>query len=740
MKRPFALVGFTYLLTQAVSVFLGGKGAFFLSLFCLLAGLFLLCLRAWRREPLLVLPVAFLAAAVASGAFVAGNAPLEKAAQTNGGRTVELIGMVCELPSFDGGKTHYTVEVEACTGDSSLIGLRVQLTSGETFAAELFDRIQGTVKLYKPAGNGFFSRRSQLLADRVILQGFFNEYEPYAVRAAEVPAWEKVPYQLRTAMEQAIETHLNTPQSALARGLLLGGSDGISTEVQDAFRDAGVYHLLSVSGVHMAAVAQFLLVLLSVMPIPRRLRYVLACAGVLLFMAVANFVPSVLRSGLMYLLLLAGHLFSRRADSINSLGLAALLLCAFNPYEAADIGFLLSFSATFGILLCMPPFTRVLQRYQPRLPIFRSIWTLVCGTVATSVVATIFTLPLCLLVFDTTSLVSVVSNLLVLLPSTWLLYALLLAACFTVVPIPFLAACCWQGADLLARGLLFVTRLCANLPFATIETHYRFITLWIACALLLFGIACLIGWRRGKAPLRTAALLSVILLLVNILGYEVQARDACRVTVAASGEAVSAVLSYRGHSVVIGCGAGAWQVNRILRRVQTKSLDTVVLLTQDTQESQAAAELLKQWRPRQIVLHAGLALDIYLEQALSNAGQVVLCGTTAQSALWDDTALLTYADRSALLSVNGVKILFNGQKADLSYVPSVFQSADILVGPDLPKNPGSLSPRLTCLSIYPNSLDTYDAAQFGAPVVLGNGEDLVLESQTSGQLEIRRND
>ena len=77
--------------------------------------------------------------------------------------------------------------------------------------------------------------------------------------------------------------------------------------------------------------------------------------GVLCFMAVTCFQASVCRSGVMCLVVLAGDLLSRRADSLNSLGIAVLLLGLENAYAAADIGLLLSFSATLGlILLCRP--------------------------------------------------------------------------------------------------------------------------------------------------------------------------------------------------------------------------------------------------------------------------------------------------------------------------------------------------------------------------------------------------
>ena len=73
---------------------------------------------------------------------------------------------------------------------------------------------------------------------------------------------------------------------------------------------------------------------------------------VLFFMGLAGFSPSVTRAGIMMLLYLGGFLLRREPDSLNSLGLAALVILFANPFAAADLGMLLSFSATAGFCCC----------------------------------------------------------------------------------------------------------------------------------------------------------------------------------------------------------------------------------------------------------------------------------------------------------------------------------------------------------------------------------------------------
>ena len=72
-------------------------------------------------------------------------------------------------------------------------------------------------------------------------------------------------------------------------------------------------------------------------------------------MAITGFTPSVVRSGVMITLTYCAMIFLRKSDGLNSLGFSGLVLTLFNPYTVADVGMLLSFSATLGILMWSKP-------------------------------------------------------------------------------------------------------------------------------------------------------------------------------------------------------------------------------------------------------------------------------------------------------------------------------------------------------------------------------------------------
>ena len=92
------------------------------------------------------------------------------------------------------------------------------------------------------------------------------------------------------------------------------------------------------------------------------IRSVAAVVTVILFAAVTGFSPSVIRAGICVIITYIGYAVLRTSDGITSLGIAALVLTVTNPYSVGDLGMLLSFSATLGILMWASPLYDFLQQ------------------------------------------------------------------------------------------------------------------------------------------------------------------------------------------------------------------------------------------------------------------------------------------------------------------------------------------------------------------------------------------
>lgn len=137
--------------------------------------------------------------------------------------------------------------------------------------------------------------------------------------------------------------------SEIFLGLLLGKKDAISEENIKSFKLSNMSHILSVSGMHTSYIILGLTYLLTY--IPRRKRYIAIIAFLIFFMFLTNFVPSVVRAVIMAIMVLIAKLLYKKVDFITSISISLLILIIYNPYLIRDVGVLLSFLGTLGIIL-----------------------------------------------------------------------------------------------------------------------------------------------------------------------------------------------------------------------------------------------------------------------------------------------------------------------------------------------------------------------------------------------------
>lgn len=242
------------------------------------------------------------------------------------------------------------------------------------------------------------------------------------------------PYSLSATMQDALSSRLRLflPDEIceLANALFLGDKSGLSYETSKHFRHLGLSHTLAVSGLHLGILLGTLSILLKKCRLPRRAHLWIILPIALLYMILVGS-PSVMRAGGMLLLLRFALPFGRKRDSLTSLLISVSLICLVSPFSVLDIGLILSFLSTLGILLVGIPLTKHCQAL-PRL--LRWVLTSLILTVS----AITFTLPVSIRYFGEVSLISPIANLLLVPLITLLLY--LIPLLLLLSPIPLLAA------------------------------------------------------------------------------------------------------------------------------------------------------------------------------------------------------------------------------------------------------------------------------------------------------------
>jgi competence protein ComEC len=265
-------------------------------------------------------------------------------------RVARLEGRVAGEPTrWTAERARMLLEVERVDGEAR--SGRVQLTAyGLTPPLTDGQRVALDARLDRPVGfrnPGTFDYGEYLIRHGIAVVGSARG-ERILPLEPEAPRW---PVRVRRQSLAAMREALPPTSAALLAGLLLGDRTDLPADVDAAFRRAGVYHVLAVSGFNVALIASTVWALLTLAQAPRRVAALGAIVTVLGFAAVVGPEPSVVRATIMAVLVLSALLLEREASVLNGLALAAIAILAVRPVDLHDPGFQLSFAATAGLVL-----------------------------------------------------------------------------------------------------------------------------------------------------------------------------------------------------------------------------------------------------------------------------------------------------------------------------------------------------------------------------------------------------
>ncbi len=206
-------------------------------------------------------------------------------------------------------------------------------------------------------------------------------------------------WQVRERIVRSQVRWLGVPEGPLVSAMVLGSKAvDLPYDIRDLFVRAGLAHALAASGFQTS------LILGVILQLTRRAKkgtqFTLGFLALMIFLSLTGFQPAVLRAVIMGFAALVGLLLKRKVKQLGSLLLAATLLLIFNPLWIWDLGFQLSFLATLGLIVTVPAITERLNWLPPA----------IASLIAVPLAATIWTLPLQLLVFGVVPSYSLLLN------------------------------------------------------------------------------------------------------------------------------------------------------------------------------------------------------------------------------------------------------------------------------------------------------------------------------------------
>lgn len=385
---------------------------------------------------------------------------------------VELKGTVDSEPQVKPGKIGLVIKVNDIKFDSDVKNRRYQngkilawiSTKNENLRFEPGRKIILNGELTLPQGmrNPMgFDYRKYLATKKVSAIMYAKESDVQYIEENINLAYfcKNTGYKIKNAIVLSIKGLLPEKQAALLSGMLIGYTDDLDEETEQQFRDSGLSHIMAVSGSNVAFIVFPLFFLLRKIGLKERTTAGIIIPILVLFIFVTGFSASVARAVIMAIIILMGKFIYREADTLTSIAASVLLLLILNPFMLFEIGFQLSYGATLGIIF----FYRAISSYFKRFHFPKGIVEVLGATIS----AQIGVLPISAYYFNRVSIISLVSNLLV-VPMTELITIIGFIMVF-LSPVILIAKIVSVSNFLLLSTILKITEISANLPYAAIN-------------------------------------------------------------------------------------------------------------------------------------------------------------------------------------------------------------------------------------------------------------------------------
>lgn len=220
--------------------------------------------------------------------------------------------------------------------------------------ARVGDRIVGTGTLRPPRApenpGGFDEAR---WASSAGLAGTLRFDSSWLQSRAPLP-WDEFRHDLGNAVRGILSGRLEAPSADLWIATLLADGARLPQDVNTAFRQTGLYHMLSVSGFHLVVLGGAMLLGLSLLHAGPALAGAGALVVVWLYVAFLGFPDPAVRSGVAFTGFVLARWTGRRAHAGNALGVGAAILVLLDPNSPFQAGVQLTFVATASLIWLAP--------------------------------------------------------------------------------------------------------------------------------------------------------------------------------------------------------------------------------------------------------------------------------------------------------------------------------------------------------------------------------------------------
>lgn len=351
--------------------------------------------------------------------------------------STQLTGRILNLDHMANGRVRLTIDVTATARPTLRYAPERVRVSARKIPPDLRagSEITGLVRLMPPSGPvrpGSYDFSFESYFDGIGASGFFLRGPELAAQTGPVPAivrFSTSVEDVRNRIAERIRGHIGGPEGEIAAALVVGVRAGIPEDINEVMRRSGIYHIISISGLHMALVAGTVMGMLRAVfacfpgfasrhPI-KKYAAAIALVGLAFYLFISGAEVAAQRSFIMLAIMLIALLFDRAALTMRNLAISAIIVIAIAPHEIVGPSFQMSFAATAALVGAYALWSER-RAGKSRSPtgqqskagaVLRKLGGVVIGLVVTSIVAGLATTAFGAYHFQRVSPLSLVANL-----------------------------------------------------------------------------------------------------------------------------------------------------------------------------------------------------------------------------------------------------------------------------------------------------------------------------------------
>lgn len=589
---------------------------------------------------------------------------------------VTVSGTLTEYSNEYGNNYYYLKNISI---DNSPTNLKIRINAKYRVFAEVDDTLTFSV-------NEIRSKKNDKSAMHYKAEGIYiTAYSKSRITVTEATD-HSINYYLtsvRTFISERLEENMNSRYSPTVDAMITGNKSEIDSYTRLSFNNAGISHLFAVSGFHLTFWTSALYILLKQTPLrnKRKLRAVISICFIVFFMALTGFTPSVIRAGIMQIILFCAFFSKYKPDPLNSLFAAVTILLIINPFAAMSMSLQMSFFATLGIITLSKPMSDTIEKIETAVKIkpVAKILSYTYSVAMISLVATLFTIFISAINFSSYSVAAPLTNILCIPVAQFVMPFGILSVIFSFIPAishPMSIMC-----NIIMSYIYRICELISENPHSVIDASSAGIIISVI-VVTVFIILSLVFFSEKNRILHLCLIIAVTCITAVSVVSEINTANTHKITVEDVGNGTTILYNSGDRNVIIGCGGDdyfSYKAENLITLVNAETLDLLIIPRSNLTESSYITDVLRLGKYNHIVMSKD-----FTNQSFSMLNTENTVFTDNSNISIDEKTNLVYINNSIFSGVRiespdfSCTVIFRSA-SDFSSVPDSWSHGDLLI-------------------------------------------------------------